>query len=249
MKTRSALRRQKTPTAAAATPPQLPAINPSSFAADIARIAIAQICKSVGYKSAESPALETLNRVAMLYMETLATAAASYANRSNRTQSNVFDVVNALNDLNSARGFTGAAGIHEGCVLKSGVVKEVERFVNTVDEIPFAKPIPKANNRCPDPGTGRAGVEVRGKHIPDWLPDFPDKSTYVEEVNGRERERELELWEKLRTDGPDGGEWNGGGGKVKGEKSGGELGKKREKVKFQFGNKKTLALKKKRRTE
>ncbi|CAN1150876.1 Transcription initiation factor TFIID subunit 8 [Linum perenne] len=242
MKTRSALRRRKTPAAAAATPAELPDTDPSTFAAEIARIAIAQICQSVGYKSAEAPALRTLTRVASLYLQTLATTAAAYTNSCNRTESNVFDVANAMHDLNSAQGFNGAAAIHhDGCLLKSGVLKDVKRFVNTVDEIPFAKPIPRAINRSEESGPGLAVVEARGKHIPDWLPAFPDKSTYIEETKGREREKELELWGKLSVDG--GEEGDGGGRRVNEKRSGGELGKEREKVKFQIGNEK------KRRTE
>ncbi|CAN1170634.1 Transcription initiation factor TFIID subunit 8 [Linum perenne] len=94
-----------------------------------------------------------------------------------------------------------AAIHHDGCLLKSGVLKDVKRFVNTVDEIPFAKPIPRAINRCEESGPGLAVVEARGKHIPDWLPAFPDKCTYMEETKGRDREKELELWGKLSVNG------------------------------------------------
>ncbi|CAN1142530.1 Transcription initiation factor TFIID subunit 8 [Linum perenne] len=108
-----------------------------------------------------------------------------------------------------------AAIHHDGCLLKSGVLKDVKRFVNTVDEIPFVKPIPRVINRCEESGPGLAVVEARGKHIPDWLPAFPDKCTYMEETKGRDREKELELWGKLSVNGDGGGgggeEGDGGG--------------------------------------
>ncbi|CAI0392660.1 unnamed protein product [Linum tenue] len=251
MRTRSSLRHPKTPSAAAAAlPPPPPESNPSDCANGIARIAVAQVCQSVGFKSAEGPALETLTRVAGLYLKTLAKAAASYSGDSNRTESNAFDVVNALHELESAQGFAGASDPRGCCLVRSSVVKDAQRFLNTIDEIPFAKPIPRADGSGSSPAPPCSGARPRGKHIPDWLPDFPEESTYREEgcegiVEGRDVE--LALWERTISCGGE-GEGVGAGGKT-GEGSGGELRRERERVKFQICKREEATLiAKKRRT-
>ncbi|GAV64357.1 Bromo_TP domain-containing protein/TAF8_C domain-containing protein, partial [Cephalotus follicularis] len=163
---------------------------------NLTKIAVSQICKSVGFKSTHVSAIETLTLVATKYLETLAKTAATFSNASNRTQSNLYDVTNALHHLSFAQGFPGASTLDKAnnYLLGSSVLKGLSSFVKFTDEIPFAKPIPRnrkdltaSRDLVPHKELGS-----RGSHIPKWLPEFPDMSTYKP---GR-RDSERMLWEE-----------------------------------------------------
>lgn len=52
------------------------------------------------------------------------------------------------------------------------------KFVDSIDEIPFAKPIPR-RELCKRFDFLKRGCEdMRFKHVPHWLPGFPDPNTY-----------------------------------------------------------------------
>ncbi|KAK6933813.1 Bromodomain associated domain [Dillenia turbinata] len=89
------------------------AISPSHFYKSIAKIAVAQICQSIGFKSSQISALETFSDVGGRYMEALAGIAVSAANFAGRTQSNLFDVVFAMEVLNSPQGFRSAWNVNQ----------------------------------------------------------------------------------------------------------------------------------------
>ncbi|EEF32236.1 transcription initiation factor TFIID subunit 8 [Ricinus communis] len=172
------------------------ATDPSDFPFQITKISVSQICQSVGFKSTQLSALETLTHIATLYLKNLAKASASYSSASNRTQSNVFDIINALHDLSSIQGFTGASTLHytSNILSSSRVVKDLSVFVNSIVEIPFAKPIPRVN---PVPPRRSLGLESTSmQHIPKWLPRFPDEKACKKWERDTKRLREdLGLWE------------------------------------------------------
>lgn len=223
---------------------QQEATEPSDFAFKITQIAVSQICQSLGFKSAQCSALETLTHVATLYLKTLAKTAASYSNASNRTQSNVFDLINSLHDLYSVQGFEGAATLHDSSsaisLLSSSVLKDLSFFVNSTDEIPFAKPIPRRNSG-PFPWDSHSlDVESRlGVHIPKWLPRFPDESTYKKSqdmVCDKRIRRDLVLWENSDLVQNCGAIGLGGISREnQKKKNGGDLASKRRRVRFKIG--------------
>ncbi|KAF7852177.1 hypothetical protein BT93_L5338 [Corymbia citriodora subsp. variegata] len=182
----------------------LVASNQTEYASSITKIAVSQICKSVGFKSAQLHALDILTDVAVRYLQSIAKSAATYANTSSRTQSNMFDLINALNDINSVSGFQGAACIHKNSasVLASGVLCDLNNFVKYSHEIPFAKPVPKGDAvDLPLPmmhssgGTNFSSIS-RGLHIPRWLPPLPDMATSMEnrEILSSQRNHGEQLW-------------------------------------------------------
>ncbi|CAL0322831.1 unnamed protein product [Lupinus luteus] len=180
---------------------------PSDFSFTIAKTAVAQICQSVGYKRSEYTALESLTNVATKCLQSIASSAATYANRSNRTDANLFDLINGIHDLCSIQGFSGGSVMHKSNLLSSGALKEIVDFVNTSNEVPFAKPIQCKNvsgNSNPEAAIDtstltRASQEpkVQGFHIPRWLPDFPEECLYKNcgKVLVKERKCGEKLWE------------------------------------------------------
>ncbi|OIV89718.1 hypothetical protein TanjilG_03816 [Lupinus angustifolius] len=180
---------------------------PSDFSFTIAKTAVAQICQSVGYKRSEYNALESLTNVATKYLQSIARSAATYANDSNRTDTNLFDLINGIQDLCSIQGFSGGSVMHKSSLLSSGALKEIVDFVNTSNEVPFAKPIQHKNvSGNPNPEAAiDSGIltsasqepKVQGFHIPRWLPDFPDKFLYKNcgKVLVKERKCGEKLWE------------------------------------------------------
>ncbi|KAJ0016640.1 hypothetical protein Pint_11599 [Pistacia integerrima] len=158
------------------------------------RIAVSQICKSLGFKGAQNSSLETLTLIATNYLQELAQLAASYSHASRRTESNFFDLVNALHDLNLIQGFVGASKIEgNSCLLSSRVLKELKCFVKYRDETPFAKPVPRVEkNKLLSKGLVACGEKEimmkKNLHIPKWLPALPDLRVGV-------CEKRRSLWE------------------------------------------------------
>ncbi|KAL6992030.1 hypothetical protein U1Q18_010141 [Sarracenia purpurea var. burkii] len=204
-------------------------MGPAQFAAAIARIAVAQICKSAGFSSIQRAALETLTDVAARYLRILAVAAASYAISSGRTQSNLYDVVRALEDLASVQGFRGASNLNHS-VLASSTLTDLAKFVKYSDEIPFAKPI--RLRRCPEqtiplPGNDQKLTRSVGfLHIPRWLPPIPEMG--ASEMGGKVTQGEDKSCIGLDSCGEVGGRC------LVGEKMK-ELPEKRPRVRFKMG--------------
>ncbi|KAF9668180.1 hypothetical protein SADUNF_Sadunf15G0102400 [Salix dunnii] len=231
-------RLQKPPAAA-----EEEAENQSDYAFKIIKTAVSQICQSVGFKSTQHSALESLTHITTLYLQTLARTAVSYSNASNRTQSNIFDIINSLHDMSSVQGFTGGSTLHYNSsgigLLRSGVLKDIKSFVEFSDEIPFAKPIPRGNpislrrNSIP---LEIDELDSRGLHIPRWLSRFPDESSYKNcgVMWEKRREAGLALWEN--SDLVSGGNKFQGISRENEEMSdGGDLAVERGKVRFKIG--------------
>ncbi|GAB4857725.1 hypothetical protein Ancab_015632 [Ancistrocladus abbreviatus] len=212
---------------------QSPPPSQSQFSIAIARIAVAQITQSVGFKASQSSALDTLTRLATLYLQSLGKTAASHAVDGGRTECNLFDVVHALESLNSPRGFPGATAASQ-CLLRSSTIKELSQFVHSTKELPFAKPIPKSRENLGAPvSLGKIDSDkkvIRGAEIPRWLPDFPE----VREKEERKSEREESYWELKREEERDGEVKTMG----KDEKDMQILPWRRDKVRFKIGGKK-----------
>ncbi|KAF6165034.1 hypothetical protein GIB67_000618 [Kingdonia uniflora] len=165
------------------------------FSRAIAKIAVAQICESSGFQSCQQSAIETLTDIAIRYLCDLGKTAHFYANTAGRTDCNVFDIVQGLEDLCSSQGFSGASDVNR-CLVDSGVVKEIIDFVESVEETPFAQPVPRfpvIRNRKPTPSFLQIGETPPGdgKHILPWLPAFPDPHTYVRTSMWNERTSDL----------------------------------------------------------
>ncbi|KAF5742352.1 hypothetical protein HS088_TW09G00396 [Tripterygium wilfordii] len=153
---------------------------PTDFSLTLTRVAVSQICQSVGFTSTQRSALDTLTRIATIYLQTLSKWTASYSNSSNRTQSNLIDLIHALHDLSSAHGFLGASTLHcnDTCQLKSSVLRDLRVFVKFTDEIPFAKPLPRKQFPRNLKKLNVNGSSEAIPHIPRWLPALPGASTY-----------------------------------------------------------------------
>jgi transcription initiation factor TFIID subunit 8 len=167
---------------------------PSEFWFAIARTAVSQICQSVGFKATQLSALETLTLVATKYLQAIAHSAAAFTNHSCRIQSNLLDLTHALHGVVSLHsgGFSGGSVLHKDSstvLLASGVLKDLSRFVEFHDEIPFAKPVPRRNNfTTPENSIPASRKSDPHSHVPKWLPEFPEEK--------ERRAREERLWEE-----------------------------------------------------
>lgn len=192
----------------------------SAFVATVSRVAVAQICLTVGYDAAEPAALRSLADMAGRFVEALARSGASVAAAQCRTDANLLDLIRALEDLSLPRGFAGASDLTRP-LLRSSVLRELMAFVRSVDEIPFPRPIRRESVRAGiSPSFAQMGREPPLRHVPCWLPCFPEswwRSQRVGKGEGDGDNRERESWERSRR-GEEGGE------------DGGEREGKREKV-------------------
>ncbi|KAG8384605.1 hypothetical protein BUALT_Bualt04G0135200 [Buddleja alternifolia] len=142
----------------------------------IARIAVAQICESSGFQSFQQSASDVLADVGVRYIREIGKTASFYANLANRSQCNVFDVIRGLEDLGSVQGFSGASDVGHS-PSRSGVVRDIIRYVGQAEDIPFAYLIPGfpvVKEVGLNPSFAQAEVNPPDKHIPSWLPKFPD---------------------------------------------------------------------------
>ncbi|KAF3450151.1 hypothetical protein FNV43_RR06231 [Rhamnella rubrinervis] len=227
---------KKTSTIAA---PTTASSTPSEFSFSIARIAVSQICQSVGFRATQLSALETLTHVATKYLQAIASSASFAAASSNRTQCNLFDIIESLHDLHSIHGFAGASTLHKTnyCLLGSSILVGLADFVEHTTETPFTRPIPRLENSAEELAEKQLDQSisigmVRGPHVPRWLPEFPDRSRCDVGLVDKRRKGE-ELWENCLEERKIGGNVSeiGNGGAVTKM----ELAQKRGKVRFRIG--------------
>ncbi|GAB2272315.1 hypothetical protein Dimus_007135 [Dionaea muscipula] len=177
---------------------------PNDYGRAVARVAVAQVCESVGFECFKESALEALSDVAVRFMCDLGKSASSYASLASRAECNVFDIVKALEDLGSTIGFSGASEVSSHCPVGSGVANEMIEFVEMAEEIPFVQPIPRfpvIKRRKGIPSFLQIGESPGGnKHIPDWLPAFPDTHTYIHSPvwNDRKTDPQADKLEQVR---------------------------------------------------
>ncbi|GJV47334.1 transcription initiation factor TFIID subunit 8-like protein [Tanacetum coccineum] len=151
------------------------------FSQAIARIAVTQVCESLGFQGIDPSALDTFSDVVCKYIHEIGKTSGFYANLAGRSECNVFDVVQGLEDLSVSQGFVGASdGDH--CLSESGIVKELSRFVSLSEEIGFAYSVPSfpvVKKRKLTPSFLQSGETPLSDVIPPWLPKFPDPETYT----------------------------------------------------------------------
>lgn len=152
------------------------------FGRAIAKVAVTQICERIGFESCNDSALEALADLAIRFVKDLGKVSIFYTNVANRTECNVFDIIQGLEDLSSSIGFPGGSE-RSSSLLGSGSVKEIMEYVKVVEEVPFAQPVPRfpvVKSRKLTPSFVQMGETPEFKHVPDWLPAFPDPHTYIQ---------------------------------------------------------------------
>ncbi|KAL3646790.1 hypothetical protein CASFOL_009334 [Castilleja foliolosa] len=153
-----------------------------NYSRAIARTAVAQVCESIGFVGFNESALDSLADIAIRYLCDLGKASRFYTNLSGRTECNVFDIAQGLEDLCLPIGFRGSSDIYTDCKVNSGAIREIEDYVKTSDEIPFAQPLqrfPVIRDRIMIPSFLQMDETPCFKHLPAWLPAFPDPHTYI----------------------------------------------------------------------
>ncbi|XP_008775210.1 transcription initiation factor TFIID subunit 8-like [Phoenix dactylifera] len=144
------------------------------FAATVSRVAVAQICLTIGYAAAEPAALRALADVAARFVQALTRSGASIAASNGRTDANLLDLVRAMEDLSLPLGFAGASDPTRP-LLRSSILRELMAFVRSVEEIPFPRPIRRESVRTRvSPSFAQMGREPPFRHVPRWLPCFPE---------------------------------------------------------------------------
>uniref|UniRef100_A0A7C9DVN2 Transcription initiation factor TFIID subunit 8 n=1 Tax=Opuntia streptacantha TaxID=393608 RepID=A0A7C9DVN2_OPUST len=155
----------------------------------VAKVAVAQICEGVGFEAVKQSALVALSDIAVRYICDLGKSASSYASLAGRSEVSLFDIVKGLENLGSSGDLSGSSEV-DHCVMESGVLKEMAEFVGTLEETPFALSIPQFPViKYPRgiPKFSHMGEVPNGRHIPPWLPAFPDPHTYIQSPIWKER--------------------------------------------------------------
>ncbi|KAL2533639.1 Transcription initiation factor TFIID subunit 8 [Abeliophyllum distichum] len=161
-----------------------------NFGRAISRIAVAQICENVGFESFNESALDSLADLAIRYLLDLGKTAKFYSNLAGRTDCNVFDIIQGLEDLGMSSGFSADSDVGVNCAISSGVVTEIRGYVESAQESPFAQPVPHfpvIREWRTIPSFLQMGETPEFKHIPEWLPAFPDPHTYIHSAMWNER--------------------------------------------------------------
>lgn len=159
------------------------------FGRAVSKIAVAQICENVGFESFNESALDALADIAVRYLRDLGKSASFHANLAGRTESNVFDIIQGMEDLGASTGYVGASE-DNGCSTDSGTVRGIVEYVESAEEIPFAQPVPKfpvIKKPSATPSFVQMGETPVFKHVPAWLPAFPDPHTYIHSPMWNER--------------------------------------------------------------
>lgn len=162
---------------------------PDEFGRAVSKIAVAQICESVGFEGFQESALQALSDIAVRFLCDVGKTANFFANLAGRTECNVLDVIRGLENMGSSEGFSGASG-NDQCIVSSHTVREIVEYVDSAVEITFAQPIPRFpvfRNCKATPSFVQMGETPVGKHIPPWLPAFPDPHTYIQTPVWNER--------------------------------------------------------------
>lgn len=149
----------------------------------VARAAVAQALEAAGFDCAHRSAVDTLVDVILRYVVHLGRTAAFNANLAGRVLANEYDIIQALEEIGTDfDGFVGAA-TSDRCLVGSGVVRELIDYVESKPEVPFVRPLPSFPVPRVEPQPAQsfamAGKESGMKHVPEWLPVFPDPHTYI----------------------------------------------------------------------
>ncbi|CAL4891493.1 unnamed protein product [Urochloa decumbens] len=139
--------------------------------------------EAAGFDCAHRSAVDAVVDVLLRYITHLGRSAAFNANLAGRALANELDVIQALEEVGAdTDGFAGASATGR-CLAGSGVVRDLMAFVDAKDEVPFVRPLPQFPvprvQPQPIPSFATAGRETGMKHVPEWLPVFPDPHTYV----------------------------------------------------------------------
>ncbi|KMZ69838.1 hypothetical protein ZOSMA_205G00140 [Zostera marina] len=159
---------------------------PDDIGRSIFRIAVAQLCQSVGFQSIRTSSLDSLSDIAIRYICDLGKASRSYAAISGRTDCNVFDIIQGLADM----GFSYGESYKDHSPSRSIVISPIIKYVNTVEEVPFPCPIPHypiSPKISFIPSFQQFGETPPGSHMPNWLPALPDPHTYIHTPAWNER--------------------------------------------------------------
>ncbi|XP_013107927.2 transcription initiation factor TFIID subunit 3 isoform X1 [Stomoxys calcitrans] len=122
---------------------------------DVLRVAVAQICQTIGYNATQSAPLELLQDVLDKFMREFTRDLRRQVEHYNRTEANMDDVTLTLNSINVN-------------------VSELLDYVNNVEPVPFATEIPKfparKNSYLNFLKPGSKEVLTRPVHVHDHLP-------------------------------------------------------------------------------
>ncbi|KAM0855525.1 hypothetical protein ACQ4PT_049712 [Festuca glaucescens] len=140
-------------------------------------ILTAQILHTSGFSAAKSAALHALSDITCRYITSLGRTAVAIAEARGRTEPNLLDLILSFED-HALVGFLGASDPTRP-VLHSGVLLELVGFAHLVREVQFMKLRPRMggwdSHRKGWESFAAAGKEPPLKHVPRWLPCFPEE--------------------------------------------------------------------------
>ncbi|KAM3206519.1 hypothetical protein ACQJBY_061938 [Aegilops geniculata] len=155
------------------------------FGRAAARAAVARALQAAGFASAARSAVDALADVLLRYLRLLGGAASAHANLAGRSAPNELDVLRFLEETAEAyQGFEGASSSTRGCLVGSGVVRDLIAFAGEADDKPLSvrRPLPRFPVRHDPSSCVSFAALGRGsgmRHVPEWLPAFPEPHTYA----------------------------------------------------------------------
>ncbi|GMH33404.1 hypothetical protein BSKO_01238 [Bryopsis sp. KO-2023] len=133
------------------------------FTKECSRLVCLQMASMAGFDVVSSGSLDVLSDVMETYVQELCKTTRSYAEGAGRTEVNAEDLALGLGDVG-----TSLSSVRE---FKQSLKDEVP-FTTTVPKFPVAPPVTKKTSF-------RDTEEAPPTHIPDFLPKFPPRHTYI----------------------------------------------------------------------
>eukprot|EP01102_Stenamoeba_stenopodia_P014253 TRINITY_DN4709_c0_g2_i1.p1 TRINITY_DN4709_c0_g2~~TRINITY_DN4709_c0_g2_i1.p1 ORF type:complete len:322 (+),score=74.95 TRINITY_DN4709_c0_g2_i1:141-1106(+) len=175
------------------------------FANDICRAVVAQICQNLNFNSMQASACDALVDILRQYIQQIGHIAHQYAESSSRTEANFLDVKMAFQDMNI--NIVDLMSFHANYWPDMPFPKAVPPFPvkrkakKMVDDALSASTTSLSTSSTSSEGTTEANGETQAdrEHIPDFLPPFPDKRTYVSTAKFKERVVDSRVIRKLKS--------------------------------------------------
>jgi len=156
-----------------------------TYARALCKIVVVQLVEQVGFHAIHNSATETLADILRRYIEEVGTVATSFSELAGRTECNFYDVSQALKKLGTS-------------------TKDINSWTDQFDDLQFARqltPFPKPV-KVKDLAELRPDPELpMPEYIPNYLPLFPPKHTYIHTPVQEERKDDIITTRKLKSKG------------------------------------------------
>eukprot|EP01090_Pellita_catalonica_P008434 TRINITY_DN1924_c0_g1_i1.p1 TRINITY_DN1924_c0_g1~~TRINITY_DN1924_c0_g1_i1.p1 ORF type:complete len:186 (+),score=27.15 TRINITY_DN1924_c0_g1_i1:57-614(+) len=132
------------------------------FSRECLKVVVALTCQDKGFTRAKESALNTFADVLQRYIEEIGYRSHRLAEHSGRSESKLADVTLSLSEMGLS-------------------ISDLSEIPQKSNPLPFPKniipfPVPREHKQ---PKKSKTPTEPKPPYIPDFLPPFPDKHTYI----------------------------------------------------------------------